>query len=177
MAAYTLGMVLQSRSVPLADVGTAIRLLEPLCAELCAQREDRDESVLPALTAVHQAAETAIEDPLEVIRLSRLFHEQLAKWCGNETMTVVVGALEELWSEHEAAWARGASKIHAFPDMPLRRTGLSEHRALLKLITRGDAAGAARAARMHLETSQLYAMSAGGDLPIRVTRPSGTASG
>jgi GntR family transcriptional regulator, transcriptional repressor for pyruvate dehydrogenase complex len=171
IAAYTIGMVLQSRSVSLADVGNALKLLEPLCAELCAQREDRATAVVPALTAVHDAAEAAIDDPLEVIRQSRLFHEQLAKRCGNETMTLVVGALEELWSEHEAAWARGASKNQAFPDLPLRHTGLSEHSALLGLIAEGDAAGAAQAARAHLETSQLYVMSAGADRAVRVTGP------
>jgi GntR family transcriptional repressor for pyruvate dehydrogenase complex len=169
MAAYTLGMVLQSRSVPLADVGGALKLLEPLCAELCAQREDRDHTVLPTLTAVHEAAEAAINDPLEVIRQSRHFHEQLAKLCGNETLILVVGALEELWSEHEAAWARMANSSHSFPEMPLRHVGLAEHRALLKCIRKGDAAGAARAARKHLRTSQLYAMSAGADVLVRVT--------
>lgn len=168
-AAYTLGMVLQSRSVPLADVGVALKKMEPLCAELCAQREDRAEAVVPALTAAHEAAEAAVGDPINVIRQSRLFHEQLAKRCGNETLTLVVGALEELWSEHEAAWARTASKSQSFPDMPLRHTGLREHATLLKMIVKGDAAGAARAARQHLETSQLYAMSAGADVAVRVT--------
>jgi GntR family transcriptional regulator, transcriptional repressor for pyruvate dehydrogenase complex len=168
MAAYTLGMVLQSRSVPLIDVGNALKLLEPVCVELCARREDRAETVLPALAAVNQAAEDAIDDPLEIIRQSRLFHELLAKRCGNETLTLVVGALEELWSDHEAAWARGASKAHAFPDLPLRHSGLREHGTLVKLIARGDATGAARAARNHLGTSQLYAMSAGSDLAVRV---------
>ena len=96
-------------AVPLADVGNALKLLEPLCAEMCARREDRDVTVVPALTAIHEAAEAAIDDPLEVIRQSRLFHETLAKQCGNETLTLVVGALEELWSEHEAAWARAGA--------------------------------------------------------------------
>jgi DNA-binding FadR family transcriptional regulator len=169
MAAYTLGMVLQSRSVPLVDVGKALKMLEPLCAELCARREDRAEAVVPALTAVHEAAKAAVDDPLEVIRHSRLFHEQLAKRCGNETLILVVGALEELWSEHEAAWARTASRTQHFPPMPLRHSGLREHATLLQLIVRGDAAGAARAARRHLDTSQLYAMSAGADVGVRVT--------
>ncbi len=169
MAAYTLGMVLQSRSVSLHDVGDALKLLEPLCAELCASRQDREEAVVPTLVAIHNAAEAAVNDPLEVIRQSRLFHEQLAKLCGNETLILVVGALEELWSEHEAAWARVASTSHAFPDMPLRHAGLGEHGTLLKYIKRGDRAAAGRAARRHLETSQLYAMSGGTDLAVRVT--------
>lgn len=168
-AANALGMVLQSRNVSLLDVGNALKLLEPLCAELCAQREDRATTVVPPLEAVHAAAEAAVDDPLEVIRQSRLFHEQLAKRCGNETLILVVGALEELWSEREAAWARSASVSQSFPDMPLRHTGLREHATLLRLIIKGDAAGAARAARKHLETSQLYAMSSGADVPVRVT--------
>ena len=40
-AAYMLGLLLQSESVVVADLGTAILELEPACAALAAQRPDR----------------------------------------------------------------------------------------------------------------------------------------
>src|SRR6201997_2381011 len=45
-AAYMLGLLLQSDYVPLADLGTALQELEPMCAALAARRPDRgDERV------------------------------------------------------------------------------------------------------------------------------------
>ena len=169
MAAFTLGMVLQSRATPLNDVGAALKLLEPLCAELCAGRDDREAAVVPTLTTVHQAAVKALDDPMEVDRQSRLFHEQLAALCGNGTLTVVVGALEDLWSTNELAWARVANTNAAFPELALRRAALDEHERILDCIRRGDSAEASREARKHLETSQLYPMSGERSTTVRVT--------
>src|ERR1700709_1109891 len=48
-AAYMLGLVLQSDSVPLTDLGLALQELEPSCAALAAQREDRATTLVPEL--------------------------------------------------------------------------------------------------------------------------------
>jgi len=46
-AAYMLGLLLQSDYVPLADLGTALQELEPICAAFAARRPDRNETLVP----------------------------------------------------------------------------------------------------------------------------------
>ena len=119
-AAYSVGLVLQSRGVPMADVRDALRSIEPVCAGLCAQRPDRLEVVLPALTALHSASVAAIDDPIGFTTSSRRFHEVLVDLCGNETLKLVIGALESLWTTREEAWARQADEEGGFPDAARR---------------------------------------------------------
>ena len=118
-AAYMLGLVLQSREVPLTDVGVALQYLEPLCAALCAGREDRDTQVVPRLMNAHQRMANAIAegDGVESSAASRLFHEELVKCSGNETLVIVAGVLESLWTAHESSWSVEASEQGRFPDI------------------------------------------------------------
>jgi hypothetical protein len=47
-AAYMLGLLLQSDYVPLADLGTALQELDPMCAALAAKRPDRGKRWCPS---------------------------------------------------------------------------------------------------------------------------------
>jgi len=157
-AAYMLGLVLQSRDVPLTDVGVALQYLEPLCAALCAERPDRETEVVPRLTKALEQMAAAIEadDPVESSASSRLFHEELVRCSGNETLIIVAGVLESLWSAHEQAWSHEASSRGRFPEPLLRKRALQEHQQLIDAIADGDVDRAARTARKHLATSQQY---------------------
>lgn len=152
-AAYMLGLVMQSRGVSLDDVREAIRQLEPACAAACASRPDRKTTVLPRLRAVMDAAEAAIDDPDSYMGLARQFHVELVAGCGNGTMTLVVGALESLWSAHVDSLARRAAQFGSFADKRVRLTSAKEHERLYKYIAAGDARAAERAAREHLSES------------------------
>src|SRR5262245_4876465 len=59
---------------------------------------------------------SSVGDPLEFTATSRRFHEGLVNSCGNETLKLVVGALESLWTTREEAWARDADQSGGFPD-------------------------------------------------------------
>src|SRR3954451_23091749 len=63
--AYAARLVLQSHATPLDDVGVALRRLEPLCAALCAGREDRQLTVVPAL---HALLDEQADAPAEAAR-------------------------------------------------------------------------------------------------------------
>lgn len=155
-AAYTLGLVLESRSVPLADVGHALSLVEPLCAGLCAAREDRAETVVPVLQQAHEEAQEHSDDLPTFASAMRRFHELLVELCGNETLIVVAGALESLWSHGEAEWAATADTAGtAAPDLH-GPTSLAAHEQLLELIIRGDANAVRELARAHLERTLFY---------------------
>ncbi len=148
-AAYMMGLVLQSRAVPLADVLTALRRLEPACAAACAERKDRKRAVLPRLKANIEQSRAALDDADAYIGLARRFHSDLVALCGNETMSLIIGTLEALWSAHVDALARKPARHGSFAARSVRLTTLKEHEKLYRLIEKGDAAGAEKAARAH----------------------------
>ena len=156
-AAYMLGLVLQAKKVTLRDVGGALKNIEPVCAALCAERDDRLTEVVPTLRAVHQAAvDCMATDQLRFTQLTREFHEQMVALCGNQTMIQLVGALETLWSAHEQEWAKRASREGEFPKTTVGKNSLRIHERLIMLIEAGNAEGVAVAARRHLEDSVFY---------------------
>ena len=168
-AAYSVGLVLQSRGVQLADVRNALQAIEPVCAGLCAARDDRHEEVLPQLRLLHEEALAAVNDPLEFTAASRRFHEGLVQSCGNETLKLVVGALESLWTTREEAWARDADQSGGFPDPRRRLTGTRAHERILKYVADGDVGRVQRQVRLHLESSLVYALD--GETDDRAVEP------
>jgi len=148
-AAYMLGLVLQARNVPLIDLVDAMRLLEPACAAQAAARPDRGTTVLPRLRANIDASLAAVDDPSTFIGLARAFHTELVSGCGNETMSLVVGALEKLWSAQVDALALNRSVHGTFSDRAVRLSLAHEHERIYRAIEEGDGQGAERAIREH----------------------------
>jgi DNA-binding FadR family transcriptional regulator len=157
-AAYSVGLVLQSRGVQMDDVRDALKSIEPVCAGLCAQRPDRFENVLPELNRLHEVTLAAVDDPMEFTTSSRRFHEAVVDLCGNETLKLVIGALESLWTSREEAWAREADVAGGFPDAHRRLTGIKSHARILKYIEDGDVDRVQRQARLHLDQALRYAV-------------------
>ena len=168
-AAYMLSLVLQSRGVGLADVGTALQYVEPLCAALCAGRADRAKAVVPRLEAAHRRLVDAVDadDEKAAVPASRAFHEELVRCSGNETMILVAGALETLWSAHEESWSETATEQGRFPAPLLRKRAMQEHEELIDAIAAGDIDRATRTARKHLATAQQYPLGDGAGGPVR----------
>ena len=148
-AAYMLGLVLQSRAVSLEDVMNALRHLEPACVAACAMRPDRDTALLPRLRENIDQSHANIDDADLYIGLARQFHVELVAGCGNETMSLVVGALEALWSAHVDRLARRPALHGSFADREVRLATLKDHEKIYRCIAKGDAEGAERIAREH----------------------------
>lgn len=162
--AYMAGMVLQSKGTTLRDVAVALREIEPVCASLCAGREDREVAVVPALQAiVDEQAPLINRDLPGYAAASRRFHTTLVNACGNQTMILMIGALETIWSKHDADWY---TRTQAAPALAAWRAAHREHVRIVQAITRGDGAAAARISRQHLDASQAYTLSAAGDRPV-----------
>jgi GntR family transcriptional repressor for pyruvate dehydrogenase complex len=156
-AAYTLGMILRSRRTSVDDVSAALRVIEPVCAGLCAARPDRHEAVVTRLREVHEEARSCIDDPPRFVVVSRQFHEVLVDCCGNDTLKLVVGTLEQVWSAQALLWA--ARQVpQGVPDRAYRQHGFDDHELLLRLIERGDVDGVTREARSHLEWAPVYSV-------------------
>ena len=157
---YSLAMVLTSRDIGMDDVARALREVEPACARLCAQRPDRLTTVVPQLTEIHERSLARLHDLVEVTEHSRAFHEALVERCGNETLKIMAGALEALWSSHERAWAEHHPEPASLP-LEERRAALLVHGRLIELIETGDSAAAGALAADHLRSAQDYPTTAG----------------
>jgi DNA-binding GntR family transcriptional regulator len=156
----------------MTDLRDAIKSIEPVCAGLCAARADRYETVLPVLRAVHEEVVAAVDDEVGFTVASRRFHEQLVAVCGNETLILVVGALESLWSSQEEAWARDASLVGEFPDRRRRMSGVRAHERIFRYIEDGDVDRVQQQARVHLESTLLYALGDDGEgKPVAAAPP------
>jgi GntR family transcriptional repressor for pyruvate dehydrogenase complex len=152
--AYTLSLVLSANQVSIADVASALRSVEPTCAALCAARRDRARAVVPKLRALQKRALGSVDDLVEATTLSRQFHETMVGLCGNETLIIVVGALEALWSSHETGWAHSA-ETESVP-VEERRAALQSHQEIIELIAAGDGPGVRDLAAAHLAAVQSY---------------------
>jgi DNA-binding FadR family transcriptional regulator len=167
MAASPLGMLLQSQRVELADLAAALRVLEPVCAQLCAERHG-DETVAVLAELVRQARRS-VHDDHQAISLNRKFHEALADCCGNRTLRVLVGTLELLWSAQEQDWE------HSLPSrytMKNRLAGIAAHERVLEMIRAGDAPGAYLTMSEHIAEGYTYAVPKIRETETTVRRPS-----
>jgi DNA-binding FadR family transcriptional regulator len=149
-AAYTLALILQSQSTTLDDVSSALRMVEPMCAAACANRPDRQAAVADALEENLAENEAAFDDPATFAMAARAFHETLVAGCGNNTMTLLVGALETLWSAHDKEFFDEDVDVTPYSDPATRRARLEEHRAIIDAISAGNAEAAFRLSRHHL---------------------------
>ncbi|HEU0167711.1 MAG TPA: FCD domain-containing protein [Chloroflexota bacterium] len=161
-AAYMLAMVLQSRGATLDSVGFAIRRVEPLCAGLCASSERR-HVIADRLDRNIEASVECMDVPYDYLVLAREFHEELVEGCGNDTVSLVLGALESIWSSHvEVPYAT----MGVYDDREARLRSVDEHRAIADAIRQGAAAEAEQIARTHYSGSRNTGV-VGRQLPVQ----------
>lgn len=101
--------------------------------------------MLPELREFHREAGRARDEPAAFTAALRGFHEAIVGTCGNETLIVVVGALEKLWSSHVAAATESRPRT---PEQQQR--SMDEHERILGAIELGDADGARDAVSAHI---------------------------
>ena len=170
-AAYMLGLVLQSDSVPVTDLRTALKELEPSCAALAALRPDRATMLLPELIESNEAMADNLDDPEKFSEIGREFHHRLARGCGNHTMIVVMGSLEALWVSQEGEWFEKAKEENAFPTLAKRRVALNAHVKITEAIADGDVDRARRLAYKHVGDAHTLALPTASDQRILAHSP------
>ncbi len=164
--AYMLGLVLQHQGVAVRDVVQTLVRLDPACAALCAERTNRRRSVVPLLRANLRESKRVIADPEKYAPIAHDFHEIMVNNCGSPTMSLVVGALESLWTGHVARLAGAPRPSSKTTTRDAREASWSEHAQLLELIADGDADGAQRLAHRHLTTHEDLAYPFSLDSPV-----------
>jgi GntR family transcriptional repressor for pyruvate dehydrogenase complex len=164
--ARMISMVLQSRATTLSDVSGALLHMEPVCAGLCAGRDDRHEEVVPALREVVKAQADSVQDSAEFTTLARRFHEVLVDRCGNETLKVVIGSLESIWSaHHNSVWREASTREPGESDegssdlKAMRRSALRDHEKLVAAIEKGDVDRTVTLAGKHLAATRSSTLS------------------
>ncbi len=161
--AHMIGMVLQTRAATPADVSGALLHLEPICAGMCAAREDRRTEVVPYLQGEIDLQAARFEDAAQYVRNARRFHEALVARCGNEPMILLIGSLELIWSSHESSvWGDGDEAM----DRKTMRAALRDHQRLLDAIAEGNSARATKLAADHLAAARRTTLAAGTDRTI-----------
>ncbi len=151
--AYMLGLVLQHQGVAVRDITQTLVRLDPACAALCAERTDRRRSVVPLLRANLRESKRVIDDPERYAPIARDFHEIMVDNCGSPTMSLVVGALESLWTGHVARLSGAARQTPPHTTtLAAREASWTEHAELVELIASGDADGVQQLAHRHLTT-------------------------
>jgi GntR family transcriptional regulator, transcriptional repressor for pyruvate dehydrogenase complex len=159
-SAQMISMVLQTRGATLDDVSEALLYIEPVCARLCAARADRMTEVVPYLRAVIEAQQAQFGDVGHYTTNARKFHETLVRRCGNESMIVVIGSLETIWSAHESSvWGstEGSSgDVATEPALTTksRRAALRDHEKILAAIEAGDEDRAGTLSARHLTATR-----------------------
>lgn len=149
--AHMFSMVLQSRGASPADVSGALIQLEPICAGMCAAREDRMTEVVPHLEAELERQTREFDDVGRYVPNARRFHEVLVSRCGNESMILLIGSLEVIWSAHESAvWSveSGGSRLET------RRAALRDHERLVDAIRDGNQDRTVKLAGAHLSVAR-----------------------
>ena len=112
--AHMISMVLQTRSATPADVSGALMHLEPICAGMCAARDDRMTEVVPYLEAEIETQTEQFDDLSRYVPNARRFHEAIVSRCGNEPMILLIGSLELIWSAHESSvWSDEGDPMYA----------------------------------------------------------------
>ena len=164
--AHMISMVLQARSATPADVSGALLRLEPICAGMCASRDDRANEVVPYLEDEISRQTRDFGDPSRYVPNARRFHEAIVSRCGNEPMILQIGSLELIWSAHESSvWGDETSPADPMNDRTMR-AALRDHQRLLDAIRDGNEARAVRLASDHLAAARRTTLAAGADRTI-----------
>jgi DNA-binding FadR family transcriptional regulator len=161
--AYMFGLVLKSNQVAVNDVGEALRRLEPICTAGCALRPDREQNVLPRLRLIHEESKQYVDDPLQFAPVYRRFHEELVACSDNDTIILLIGALERIYSAYATVWAEELSEGAMDPTRDYRQgrqRAIDDHELFLRLIERGDADAVEREARAHLAWASVFTVRA-----------------
>jgi len=161
--AHMISMVLQTRSATPADVSGALLHLEPICAGLCAAREDRMTEVVPYLEAEIGTQTDQFDNLARYVPNARRFHEAIVSRCGNEPMILLIGSLELIWSSHESSvWSDEGDPMK----VKTMRAALRDHKRLLDAIRDGNEARAVKLAQDHLSAARRNTLAVGSDKTI-----------
>lgn len=152
VASRYVGLLLQIRGTTIDDVHQARAVLEAACAARLARARTRQDlldlrACVEDLRAAVDAAPARPPDPARWARHASRFHDLVQQRCGNLTLAVQCGVLQDIVATH-AGHGPGAPE-----QAELFRRLLRSYARLTDLVEAKDADGAERHWRTHLELS------------------------
>ena len=164
--AFMFGVVLRSHDVALGDLSAAMRVIEPACAGLCAQRSDRRQ-IASRLRRLNEEAAELLGDDARFPSAVTEFHDQLARSCGVETLYQMTRVLEKIWVEHGAHfWGREHRDVGTYPTSESDKKLLDSHRDVTEAIRQGDRAAAELTWRQHIDDAHRELLGESSNAPL-----------
>ncbi len=154
--ARQVGASLQMRGATLRDVWTARTLIEPGAARLLVENHPRE--AIEAMRANIASATAALDDPVAYGHLTNDFSMILTRHCGSLTLDMLATLIQDIVeAQHVDVTVRTYSKTGG---SRMRELNIRSREKLLGLVEAGDATGAERFWREHLEESGKVVFSA-----------------
>jgi len=157
-AARHVGLLLQLRGATIDDVYEARKIAEPACAAMLARcRTEQDIADLAAVVAEIESVVEARDgqpDPAQWVRLSYRFHELIMQRSGNKTLALQGAMLQDIVATHTALRATRSFGETGSPER--FRHAVRAYKKLLALIEAGDADGAERLWRRHMDAAAAF---------------------
>ena len=156
VAARYVGLLLQVQGTTIADVYEARMVLEPACARLLARRRTKQDladlsATVDELRGVVEAGQDKVPEPGRWSSLAYRFHELILQRCGNKTLAVQGGVLQDIVETHlTIAVTRGFRKDEMLEDF---QRNVRSYEKLIALLEKRDGTGAERHWRIHMEAA------------------------
>ena len=158
VAAGRVGLMLQMQGATINDVYEARMISEPPCAALLAQHRtgadlEKLTQVVDELKAEVAAKEPFVPDPHVWSSLTYRFHELILEGCGNKTLAVQGAVLQDIVATHlrtKLAWRDDNDTGERF------KRAIRSYAKLISLVEAGDAGGAEKHWRSHMEGAAKY---------------------
>lgn len=147
VAARFFGLVLQSGGTTMADLYRARSVIEPPAARIVA--ETARDTAPPVLRALIAQQHAVIDDETHLSQMSTQFHQKLVELAGNQTLTLVMKMLREIFERHLAAVTVAANQQVDNTDH--KRKGIRSQEKLITFIEAGNGDGAEEFWRLHLK--------------------------
>jgi GntR family transcriptional repressor for pyruvate dehydrogenase complex len=156
VAARYVGLLLQVQGTTIYDVYEARMLGEPACARLLAKRRTRADlaelsACIDELRAVVEAGNEQVPDAALWSGLTYRFHEIILQRCGNNTLAVQGGVLQDIVATH---LTQTVSRTFTAAETPERfRRTIRSYEKFVSLVEAKDSEGAERHWRNHMEVA------------------------
>jgi DNA-binding GntR family transcriptional regulator len=112
--------------------------------------------VVPELRKINSLARDLLDgEGVPFTDVMSSFHQAIVSCCGNNTLTLLAGALGSVWVDHVRDWAKAAVDSGAFPTRASRLKDLETHQHIVDLIAGGEDLRVARVVAGHFDIAPI----------------------
>lgn len=148
VAARHTGMLLRQQETSVGDVYTARMAIEPFAARLLAQNATPE--IIDMLRELLEVEKKEVDNSQAWGCAAIAFHKAIVEHCGNKTLAVLGGQLQEIVEGQTAA---EMAHVRETPRTDDYKAVDRVHARLINLIEKGDGDGAEKLWRKHLEVA------------------------